>query len=547
MPVVFKYKHPCSYEYAPGYVNIGVDGEQGYQGPHGNAVYFTDFELNNSYEIELALQKIENNYILSNSNINQLQGRVYKVNDIILSNNGNCYKLIESSAKSLFKNYKFDIQFLGKMHKSSFNNAAQLVAYDFTNSKIYDNNGALLREFPSHTYSAVPTNRVEKDFDSSFYQMSHNDKSNMDEYFSLYGTWLKFVVYGNAQDSIYYNDKTNFLGGVKYSLEIQLNNVKTLQGISSPVDASGNTKNDNGDPIGVHDNGADALLETKVPMEFSNICICNHNVETKSYGSEETDIDKNTELVLSELILPNIDKPVHLPAYISDYSMDMLHPSGNNIKCTLNNDMSMWYKSGKNHWPGKTAHLGYNSYVRIDDEIRGTYNETFPKNEDPDFDYSKAENPKGVVCEDTLNFYKNMHTVMIGSKDYEEKLVSVDSFDDYSAGLGMSAMNTDEIQSMLNVGKLFEDDHNFIISSGDKHHAGESMFFSSKSGEDVPAAIMTYLFSDSNKFILTSKDHRTRECITTELSVTVNNDFKDADIILTKENDKITKIKVVKH
>ncbi len=76
MSVVFKYKHPCSYEYAPGYVNIGVNGEQGKQGSHGNAMFFTDYELNNSYDIELALQKI---WVLSLKKMEKLTiGQVFQ-------------------------------------------------------------------------------------------------------------------------------------------------------------------------------------------------------------------------------------------------------------------------------------------------------------------------------------------------------------------------------------------------------------------------------------------------------------------------------------
>lgn len=546
MSVVFKYKHPCSYEYAPGYVNIGVNGEQGKQGSHGNAMYFTDYELNNSYDIELALQKIENNYVLSNNTIIQLQGREYKVNDIILSNSGNCYKLIESSSKSLFKNYKFDISFLGKIHKSSFNHSSRLVAYDFTNSKIYDSSGNLLREFPSHTYSPVPTNRVDDDFDSSFYSLSHNSVANMDKYFSLYGTWIKFVAFGDTTDTLYYDQDQERLKGVKYSLEIQLKNRKTLQGGSAPVDASGAMLNSNNDPIGVSDT---TVFEAGIPIEFSNICTCDYGIRSNSYGETDSSVDANTQTILSELVAADIDKPLHLPSYISDYTMDMLHPSGNNIKCTLNFDKSMWYKSGKGHWPdGFESHLGYNSYVRLEDEESGKYNDTFPKKDDPDFNYETASTVKGVVCEDTLAYYKNMHTVEIGDKDHDEQIVSVSSFKDYAAGLGISALSTNEMQGLLNNGTAYADDCNFIVASNNsKEHAGESMYFSAKPAGSVANAIMSYLFSMDNKFILTSKDHQTRECITTEVSIGINNEFKDADIYVKVENGNVTRIKVIKH
>ena len=63
MATVFKYKTPVNRNYAPGFVKPGLDGYVGNKGRSGNAVYFVDFDLDNSYDIEMALQKIENNFI----------------------------------------------------------------------------------------------------------------------------------------------------------------------------------------------------------------------------------------------------------------------------------------------------------------------------------------------------------------------------------------------------------------------------------------------------------------------------------------------------
>ena len=99
MPIIFKYKNPINVSYAPGRTNIGEDGELGSIGKAGNALYFTNLELDNSYNIELTLQKIENNIILSSSNFgNTTKIREYKINDLILSSSGKCYKIIQSTS-----------------------------------------------------------------------------------------------------------------------------------------------------------------------------------------------------------------------------------------------------------------------------------------------------------------------------------------------------------------------------------------------------------------------------------------------------------------
>ena len=128
MPIVFKYKNPINVSYAPGRTNIGEDGELGSMGKAGNALYFTNLELDNSYNIELTLQKIENNIILSSSNIGNITKiREYKINDLILSNSGKCYKIIQSTSESLFKNYKYDIEYIGQFKTKSSVNAIRAV------------------------------------------------------------------------------------------------------------------------------------------------------------------------------------------------------------------------------------------------------------------------------------------------------------------------------------------------------------------------------------------------------------------------------------
>lgn len=550
MPAVFKYKHPCSYEYAPGYVNIGVDGEPGKRGVYGNAVYFTDFELDNSYNIELALQRIENNYVLSSLHIVQLKNRAYMVNDIILSNGGNCYRLIKSSSKSLFKNYRFDIEFLGKLHKSSFNNAVAVTAYDFTDSEILDaDTGELLRTFPAQTFSAVPTNRVEADFmTTGFYNMSFssdNGRGTTAKYFALYGIWLKFMVLGDKSDNVYYDSTTNTLGGVKYTLTIRLKNEKTLQGECGPGDDSG--YNIYGDPVGINDGTSQAVLQTYIPMEFANLCVCDSAVAVDSYPATgiETEIDSNTKQLLSEIIWHDDNCPRKVPSYISDYSMDMLHPSGNNIKCTIDETRSMWRNSGKNHWGTKnyTERFGYRSYVRDGDLIKEA---KYLESANPEYDYSS---------EISTTIYDDTRDILRNSADPNtnfDNIVTVDNFSEYTAGLGISAMNSDSMQRLLDNSEYFSQESHFIEGSKNPlgyktTHPGESMFFSAidcDNHDDIISAIRNYIFSEDNKFILTSKNNKTKECISNELTIKVNTEFRNKRIFVRCSGNTIISITV---
>lgn len=553
MAVVFKYKHPCSHEYAPGYVNIGINGEQGKRGSYGSAVYFTDFELDNSYNIELALQRIENNYVLSSSRVVQLKHRRYMVNDIILSNTGNCYRLTESSSKSLFKNYKFDIKFLGKLHKSSFNNAVTVAAYDFTGSEIIDaDTGDLLKCFPIQTISAVPTTRCEENFTRNFYSESFSNDPDGEitkKYFSLYGVWLKFVVFGSKSDNVYYDASAEALSGVKYTLTINLKNDKTLQGECGP-----DGYNKYNDPVGVMDGETPAVLHSYVPMEFMNLCICDSDITTNTYiqSSDESEVDDNTSQIFSEIIWHDDNSPRKIPSYISDYSMDMMHPSGNNIKCTLDETKSMWCNSGKDHWgynheAGEyyKEHLGYRSYVKAGDTVKEL---KYPENTDPEHDYS-GEIPS-TVYNDTIDILKNS----AADPDKINGDISVSGFSEYSAGLGISAMNTESMQQGLDWGEYFEEASHFIEASknsmGVKNmHPGESMYFSGldcSNPGNITAAILKYMFSEDNTFILTSKNNKTKECISNEMTLSVNNDFKNKRIYVRcdEDNKKITTIRI---
>ena len=135
MAITFKYKNHLSLSYAPGISIPGKDGLPGKKGISGNSMYFVDFDLDNSYSIDLALQKIENNKILTNDSNLDINSRPYKANDILISNTGNVYKIVNSTGNELkTKNYKFDIKTASQIDS----HAPQPIQESFTFTAIFN-------------------------------------------------------------------------------------------------------------------------------------------------------------------------------------------------------------------------------------------------------------------------------------------------------------------------------------------------------------------------------------------------------------------------
>ena len=359
MSVHFKYKAQANYEYAPGYVSMGNDGDKGATGKSGNNLYFSNFNLDNSYDIDMALQKIENNYILSDQVKVELKDRSYKVGDIIMSSNGSIYRIKESSAMSLYKNYKFDIEKIGKLRKESYNDISEVKIFDFTGCEFYDQYLNLIRKFNPVTKTPVPNHRehfpINKNAnlpssDTDITEMTgqyisipgypscppvENDmhQDPRQKYaFNLYGAWIKIIGISS----------TNITENTEYSLRIDLKNIKYLQGITAPetnpdyIGAPGCAKYRDS----LTKKETDASYKTFVPMEFSNI-----SVYTKeNYDTNVVLGDMLKEFKINTVSLP---KPKIPTRYLSDYSMDLMHPSGNNLKYTLDSSRGYWYMSGK--------------------------------------------------------------------------------------------------------------------------------------------------------------------------------------------------------
>ena len=321
MPIIFKYKNPINVSYAPGRTNIGEDGELGSIGKAGNALYFTNLELDNSYNIELTLQKIENNIILSSSNFgNTTKIREYKINDLILSSSGKCYKIIQSTSESLFKNYKYDIEYVGQFKTKSSVNAIRVVFKKITDVSADNpvpNNAGLVKD----TYEAA---------DYKLRTLSYNVK--------LYG-----IEY--SPDSFYSKDpdgseiapeeKDKRLKAIesitsgeyvpyRYSIQIRLKNTKQFYNQASPVTVEKLNNTSIGDDTENADNMRLSFYKT---IEIPNVDL----FKDSFYEEGRDDLKEYCNTTLFT---------------VSDSMLDRLHPSKNNVYCTLNNSKDMWYKTG---------------------------------------------------------------------------------------------------------------------------------------------------------------------------------------------------------
>lgn len=486
MAVVFKYKSPLSQTYAPGYTRPGADGAQGIKGESGNALYFIEFDLDNSYNVEQALQKIENNKVISINDEADLLHRTYKVNDILLSNTGKSYRIIKSSKDSLFSNYSFDIEYLGEMHKSFTCPVKYVVIYDFTNATFYNEGttqhvvgsninyaGDYIKKYSAEENSCYVTNRTEKPYTSKF------SKNNKD--YSLVGSWIKIVGY-STEDTTPKFDNVDGISGSKHSFVIQLMNNKNMSCYSVPVEYN------YGDPVQLPDgdnNGGYSVTFHK-KLEYPNIStfteisldssvlinsllyelLPDNNVKIKYDETPYTDADR----ILSLEGLPardyeryNIHPPKCTTAYVSDYSLDALHPSGNNVKCTINNSRKMWFKSGVNSLDGR-----YNTpdSLASNDNAYKVYDTVIDEN-DNDVDLKVKEDiynslitygagmafvPLNLALKErTVDSSGNIVWKTYKNIDTSTSLLSSPNlFPQYAIGLSLSEASEDEIQDEIN-------------------------------------------------------------------------------------------------
>ena len=291
--LTFRFKKPINYAYAPGLTKAGIDGGEGNPGADGNAVYFIDYELNNSYIIELTQQKLENNYMLSGESELISDKRGYHTGDIIISNQGNCYRIVKGTDSY----YTYGIEYLGRISGKDTDDIPKTV----TEVRVYE---FRTQDYPSAQMGFMPSNRqflVRDTENPHVISVDPNytveaDVHDLDNAFMLNGVWYKFVVVTDA----------SFGGDVEFTVELPLKNRKTYQAdsVSNP-------------PGGEND----VLDPTDQPLY--QIMKFNKNMEFKAPS-----VTEDEEIPVDEIAEYGDVKP----AYISDMSLDKMHLFNNDIK-----------------------------------------------------------------------------------------------------------------------------------------------------------------------------------------------------------------------
>ena len=357
MALTFRYKNLASLSYAPGTAKAGENGDIGKQGTSGNTLYFIDYDLDNSYAIQLALQRIENNQILSSTRDKTINDRPYKENDIIISSSGKTYRIINSKESSA-KNYKFDIEVLGAIHNQPSVNISKIIianitSYDdITSVNDIDNSKCAYVQ-----KSAATTNNANSLIGEAY----------TPEDFIMAGTWIKVYVIVTLStisnpdlteteqlesqyiDLLKMQDKTS---GNSYSLTLYLNNKKSFQGMTPPCDYEA-------DPVPI---GLNGIFSFYKKLEFPNLSIFKGSTFADCLADEikAKGLDDNGNLIY----YPDV-KPLSNIYFLSDIEMDGMHPSGNEIRCTLSASSDpIWYKTGKGtDYPNGVLSLGRGAFV----------------------------------------------------------------------------------------------------------------------------------------------------------------------------------------
>jgi hypothetical protein len=317
--IAFRFNKPVNYNYAPGFVTSSknISGDTGEQGEPGSTIYFTDTELNNSYAVELALQRIENNYILSGASQIAITGRTYKAGDIIISQGLICYRIVKSNNT----NFKFDIEYLGQLRQPNLINGQNvnfIRIYDITNTAIINGNAKdsdpnyYFARYPQITNGVTVNNR--RYLDTSNNKINITIDSNIDpgsDCFQLYGRWYKCII-----------DIAQKLEGVSYTLQLNIPNFKTYN-----INTFNGEPTDNTDHIPIDDIFYKSKFKFNTKLNIISDGIVMPTFVEGLYNYEE--------VIFKEIFNNETNNEVP-PIFISDMTADKLYFSKNNLKCTFN-------------------------------------------------------------------------------------------------------------------------------------------------------------------------------------------------------------------
>jgi len=224
---IFKYKKGPNYAYAPGEITPGVDGEKGNAGKNGPGIYFVNYDLNNSKNKDLALQKISEGYLLGHDSKIKID-REYSVGDLIISSSLNCYKIVSNDGT-------FDIEYIGNIKSTenmALNNISKIVVYDVTNTTINftDSDSSVYTYTYSSDYMApAPTSEnapfsipnvstIPMQTDKKYYDLmvgsGDPETSRYRKGFNKHGNWYKVAIYMNDDYESYKDITFNIVNDV---------------------------------------------------------------------------------------------------------------------------------------------------------------------------------------------------------------------------------------------------------------------------------------------------------------------------------------------
>lgn len=466
MPIIFKYKTPIGLSYAPGTVINGDDGEEGNQGKYGNSIYFSDFDFDNSYNIELALQKIENNYILSSDNFVKIPDeRKYKENDLILSSSGKCYRITKQTGET-FSNYTYNIEYIGPV----VNKAAPKISYvSFTDITDTDNNhkgevrgvgkgmvsgkdGVLRGKW--FRIKLVGTDDSVDHFLTKAISDPNNPATQEER---LISELYKSLFYNNDNEPHY-----------RYSLEIRLKNRKLYRRGEFP-------------------NTNSHRLDFFKTIRISNLDL--HKEIPNSSGDNKS--SEESRFLASKEI------------FISNEMLDRMHPAGNNWGWNVDNSKSIWRRTGIK---GDNDTYTTNA-LKINDEFEFESDSTIDMLISSNafrYKYSgtRYDNDGNTVLDlknDSHNRHRDLENLMNLPKYSTGKRKGVDS----SADIYLDKTLEENVKALDQICEL---------NKSTNPSAGNSTYFSSIPDVDnLSQKIDDFLFHKDNEFVITIKNLRTNE------------------------------------
>ena len=457
MGIVFKYKNKSNLSYAPGLASPGIDGSEGKQGISGNTVYFVDYDLDNSYSIQLALQRIENNQILSSLSNKNISSRPYKENDLLISKNRKVYKIVLAPVTSA-QNYKYDIQYLGSIRDKAIPPISKVVMY----------------------YSGNDTDCSLK----LFLTLSFEDVTD--------------------EETIYKNYK-NLIDNYSFSLSIYLNNKKSLIGESVPTDVT----EEKTDPT---INELYKTVDFYKKLEFVNLIPVQVPVD---YVSDYNDLLAREQNVINAFNLVNIydNSILTTSANILNDSLNRLHPSGNDIRFTakMGQDSAVWYNNGADSSDNIKNTIGVvplgdaYEFPYLDEETAPTPSDVkFTKYQFSDLKYyynGAADNSTGIT-ELSSSFVEMFPENAVGH--------SLTTYTKDTAQEQLDKITENNSTNILQFSK--KKINNQLVNN---LTSGFSMYFSSSENKEIFDFLCN---TKNNKYIITVKNKKTHEIYTVEAS-----------------------------